>query len=188
MKSEKTKENILLQTIGLIQETGGDIESITIRGIAARAGVGVGLINHYFGSKEHLVEACVQTIISEVIRSFRPELTDDTSPAALTKCVARQVMDVLMDNRQLSRLSILGDMNRPQSLDNTMKTVAGFAGHLSGGEPNGKHKLEAFMITSVLQGAFLRKDLLGESFGIDFYDKRQRDEFIDGLVERIAGT
>jgi AcrR family transcriptional regulator len=66
MKSEKTKENIIANTIALIRETNGDTASISIRKIAERANVGTGLINHYFATKENLLEVCVQTIISEI--------------------------------------------------------------------------------------------------------------------------
>jgi AcrR family transcriptional regulator len=40
----------------------GDIKKITIRRIAEEAGVGVGLINHYFETKDNLIEVCVQKI------------------------------------------------------------------------------------------------------------------------------
>jgi AcrR family transcriptional regulator len=185
MKSDRTKENIIQQTIALIRESNGAVEDITIRGIAQRAGVGVGLVNHYFQSKDHLIEVCVQTIIGGVIRSFRPELPSE-DPLEVTKVVAKQVMDFLMDNQEVSRVSILGDMKQPAVADNTMKTVAGFAARLSGGQAAQEHRLYAFMITAVLQCAFLRKETLKDSLGVDFYDKQQRDSFIDDLVERFG--
>ncbi len=186
MKSDITKENIIRQTISLIQETDGSSEHITIRKIAGKMGVGVGLINHYFGSKDNLMEVCVQTIISEVIHAFQPRLCDGEDPVELTKCVAKQVMDFLMNNRQISKISILGDLKQPKLLDNTMKTVLGFGSRLSGGHITERHKTAAFMITAVLQEAFLRKDLMKDSFGIDFYDKGDRDRFIDSIVERFG--
>lgn len=186
MKSEKTKDKIIEETISLIKETNGDTENITMRRIAERAGIGVGLANHYFQSKEHLIEVCVQTIIQQVIGSFHPSLCESNDPLEVTKCVAKQVMDFLMENPQISRVSILGDLKQPKATDNTMKTVGGFGGRLSGGQPTAKHKIQSFMITAVLQEAFLRKDLFRESFGIDFYSKAERDRFIDSIVERFG--
>ena len=186
MKSDKTKENIIKQTICLLQETNGETENITIRKIAERAKVGVGLVNHYFQSKDHLIEVCVQTIVSGVIDSFRPKLCESKEPIEITKCVAKQVMDFLMDNRQISRVSILGDLKQPEAEDNTMKTVLGFGKSLSGGQMTEKHSVDSFMITSVLQVAFLRKDRLKNNLGIDFYDKGQRDGFIDSIIERFG--
>lgn len=186
MKSDKTREKIIQQTISLIQESDGISEKITIRKIAGKAGIGVGLVNHYFDSKDNLIEICVQRIISEVIRAFRPDLRESKDPIEITKSVAKQVMDFLMGNQQVSKVSILSDLKQPKLMDNTMKTVLGFGAHLSGGQITEKHKINAFMITSVLQEAFLRKDCLKDSFGIDFYDKEQRDLFIDNIIERFA--
>lgn len=186
MKSDVTKENILQQTICLIQESNGISESITIRKIAERAGVGVGLVNHYFDSKEKLIEICVQTMISGVISAFRPALGDGRDPIEITKSVAKQVMDFLMENQQISKVSILGDLKQPKAMDNTMKTVLGFDSCLSGGQITEEHKRRAFMITTVLQEAFLRKDLMKEGFGVDFYNKEQRGQFIDDVIERFA--
>lgn len=185
-KAEITKDNIIQQTIGLIKESDGSTENITMRKIAQRAGIGVGLANHYFTSKECLIETCVQTIIREVISSFRPESCESEEPIEITKCVAKQVMDFLMDNPQISRLSILGDLKQPKAMDNTMKTVMGFGRQLSGGQMTAKHMLNSYMITSALQAAFLRKDLMQENFGIDFYDKQQRDQLIDSIVGRFG--
>ena len=186
MKSDITKESIIQETIRLLQESDGLPESITIRRIAERAGVGVGLINHYFGSKENLIEICVQTIISGVIGAFRPALGDWADPVEITKTVAKQVMDFLMENPQISRVSILGDMKQPKPADNTMKTVFGLGSRLPGGQLTVEHKRRAFMLTAVLQEAFLRRDLMKESFDVDFYDKAQRDQFIDDVVERYV--
>ena len=186
MKSERTKENIIQQTISLIKETNGAAEDITIRKIAERAGVGVGLINHYFQSKDHLIEVCVQTIISEVINSFRPEACESNEPIEITKCVAKQVMDFLMDNKQISRVSILSDLKQPSVTDNTMKTVLSFAKSLSGGQLTDKHLISSFMIISVLQEAFLRMGILKECIGVDFNSKEQRDNFIDYIIERFG--
>jgi AcrR family transcriptional regulator len=188
MKSDKTKENIIKQTICLIKETNGATENITMRKIAERAGIGVGLANHYFKSKEFLIEVCVQTIISEVINSFRPEACESNEPIEITKYVAKQVMDFLMDNKQISKVSILSDLKKPRAMDNTMKTVFGFGTCLSGGEMTHKQLINSFMITSVLQEAFLRKDILKDSLGINFNDKNERDKFIDYIIERFGGN
>ncbi len=186
MKSDISKENIIQQTICLIQESDGIIENITIRKIAERSNVGVGLVNHYFDSKENLIEICVQTIISGVIGAFQPALSENGNSIEITKSVTKQVVDFLMDNQQISKVSILGDLKQPKLMDNTMKTVLGFATRLSGGQIAQEQKVKAFMITAVLQEAFLRKDCLNDSLGIDFYDKEQRDYFINDIIERFA--
>ncbi len=185
MKSDITKENIIKHTIALIRETDGNTDSITMRKIAQRAGVGVGLINHYFVSKDHLIEVCVQSIIGSVILSFRPQPSPAGESTITPGDVAKQVMDFLIQHKQISRVSILGDMNRPAEDDNTMKTALGLTKSMSGGRITPKNMMESFMIISVLQAAFLRKEVLKECIGVDMYDKVQRDELIDTITERF---
>lgn len=46
------KDKIINVTIDLIKEANGNIDKITIREIAKRAEIGVGLINYHFKSKK----------------------------------------------------------------------------------------------------------------------------------------
>ena len=62
----EVKDKIINVTIDLIKEANGNIDKITIREIAKRAEIGVGLINYHFQSKKNLVDICVQQIISNV--------------------------------------------------------------------------------------------------------------------------
>lgn len=186
MKSDRTKEIIMQHTIELIQDSNGLMENITMRGIAKHAGVSLGLINHHFGTKENLIEQCVQRIIKTVIGSFRPGLATDEDSVETTKRIAKLVMDFLIANPEIAKISILGDLKHPGEVDNTMGTVRGFERRLSGGDVHDTHcRTEAFMITAAMQVAFLRKDVLRETIGIDFSDKPQRDAYIDDLVERF---
>lgn len=187
-KSEKTKEKIIEQTISLIKENNGDINKITIRKIAEQSKVGIGLINHYFKSKDKLIENCVQRIINNVIYSFKPGVCKSSDRMEIIKCIAKQVMDFLMENQQISRISILGDLTNPKAVDNTMGTVLGFAGCISKGKPTEKDIRNAFMLTTILQESFLRKDILKTSLKIDFYDKSERDSYIDNVIDKVIGN
>lgn len=183
--SEETKELIIRETIKLIQEMNGNVEQITIRKIAERSGVGVGLINHYFESKKTLLETCVQKVISGVIVSFKPQLDESQSRRTIIYSVACQVMDFLMENQQISRMSILADMNNPRNTDNTMETVRGFAASLSGTNSTLQDLEDAFLLTAILQESFLRKDVLINAIGINFYNKIERDEYIKRSIMKL---
>ena len=73
MSAKETKEKILKCTTELLLERGGDIGNVTIRTIAARAGIGVGLTNHYFSSKEQLIEECIESVFSELFEMLGGE-------------------------------------------------------------------------------------------------------------------
>ncbi|MDP3448647.1 MAG: helix-turn-helix domain-containing protein, partial [Eubacteriales bacterium] len=115
--AERTTDLILETAESLILESGGDVERVTIRLIAERASISVGLVNYYFQSKTKLIEACVQRMIGGVVNSFVPQLPKESIPAERLGRVAAQVADYLESHAQISRISILGDMNAPFALD-----------------------------------------------------------------------
>lgn len=187
MKSEETKERIIHETIQLIKEMKGEIEKVTIRKIADKAQVGVGLINHYFKSKDNLIQISVQRIIKQVVTTF--EVTDIArlKPMELTKTVACQVVDFLMENLQISKVSILEDLNNPKEKDNSIQTAIGFAYCMSGGVDLERYRKKAFFLLSILQESFLRKDVLYSNIGVDFENEEQRKQYINDIIEMIMG-
>ncbi len=187
MKAEKTKELIIEQTILLITETDGNVDLLTIRKIAERANIGVGLINHYFESKDKLIELCVQRIIGGVVHSFRVDECVGMKPIEMTKYVVKQVIDFLMKNEQISKISILGDLKNPKEKDNSMNTVLGLAHCMAGGQNTDQYLRKAFYLITILQESFLRKNVLVENMGVDFCDKAQRDHYIEELVDTMMG-
>ena len=80
MSAKETKEKILKCTTELILERGGDIGNVTIRTIAARAGIGVGLANHYFESKEQLINECIDRVFSELFEMLTGEVRETNVP------------------------------------------------------------------------------------------------------------
>lgn len=177
------KKAIVDATIELIQESGGNTEELTVRTIAERSNVGIGLINYHFQTKENLIEVSVQQIIGEVISKFKPDMNGNLNRIEQLKNVVKSVADFLAGNPSVARISILGDFKTPKTFDNTMQTVKGFGLSLKDVDfPDKDKTLLMFMITSVLQAVFLRRELSEELFGYQFDDKVQRDRFIDVIM------
>ncbi len=78
------KEHIINVTTELIERYGGDTKKITARIIAENAGVGLGLINYHFGSKDNLIMLCVQRIIEKVVADFKMGQDFETDKERLT--------------------------------------------------------------------------------------------------------
>lgn len=186
-KSEKVKERIIEAATSLITESAGDVANINTRAIAEKAGVGVGLINYHFQTKDNLIEICVERMIGEVIAAFSPE-TQAQSPVARLKHSAKLVMDFLVENPAVARISMLSDYKNPKGDDNTMKSAMSVKLVLgSSGLPEKEQLILAFALTSVMQALFLRKDRSGEVFGYDVNIKEQRDDVLNLLIESIFG-
>ena len=177
-KAEQTTETILSATEALILESDGDAQRVTIRQIAERAEVSVGLVNYYFASKDNLIEACIQRMIGGVVSAFRPSLPTEATQSERLGSTAAQVAAFLDQHAQISRISILSDMNAPDAKDNTMGTSRGFCNTIGADARDQDAMLRAFCLTAILQSLFLRKDALLESLCLDWDDVQQRDALL----------
>lgn len=76
-KGEQTRAAILNSALDLLQEHG--YEKTTMREIAKRAGVSLGNAYHYFGSKEHLIQAFYHRLHKDHLNATRAMLQRETS-------------------------------------------------------------------------------------------------------------
>lgn len=183
-----TKEKIIEATIKLIEGSNGDITDISTRDIADAAGVGAGLLNYHFQTKENLVEICVDRIIKNIVTSFNPSTSDQT-PVDRLKYSAKIVFDFFVANPAIVRVSMLSDIKNPRQDDNTVLSSKLIAKTLSElGITEKEHFLLSFTLVSVMQTLFLRRAQCGDLFGYDMNDKKQRDAVIDILVENIFSS
>lgn len=179
------KEKILKAAEELIQAGDGAAERLTVRAIAEKAGVGVGLINYHFQTKENLIELCVQRIIGRVVSGFRP-VHEAASGRERVKAAAKEVFRFLLENPAVSRISILGDLKSPGTQDNTMGTVEGFLRLLGDASPRARAQVFAF--TATLQEAFLRRDITSACLGYDVRIPEERDALSGLLADTLLET
>ncbi len=123
--NQDLKEQIINATIALIENSDGLIENITIRAIAQKANVAVGLINYHFESKKNLIEVCVQRIISHVMATFPKNAevesapTPDDEPESEMPSFTARVFDFLLNHPEIARISILADLSEPNIASNS---------------------------------------------------------------------
>lgn len=186
-KTKNIKEHIMDVTTQLIQESDGDINQITIRRIAERAQVGLGLINYHFGSKDKLILECIQRIINNVVHCFTPEekVYGENDDKYRLANWAKQVYDFLFENRVISMMSILGDLQDYRAACNSVNTQIGLALALDNFTDNKQKRMLVFTLTSIMQVAFLLGEYSKEVIGYDLYKKEERDLFIDTVVEML---
>jgi AcrR family transcriptional regulator len=68
-QKQDARSRILSTTLELIRET-DDPASVTVRQVAARAGVGIGLVNYHFGSRDRLLNEVIGTLMNEEVSPF----------------------------------------------------------------------------------------------------------------------
>ena len=192
MKKDNSKEQLIEATITLINENNGDVSKVTIREIATRSGVAVGLINYLFGNKDNLITICVQKIILNVVTTFSPNLNIDSSLDNNSKtkyklsATAKQVFEFLFNNKSIARISILNDYKDYSDNSNSSMTIKGFTRLLGDLEVDElKKERIAFYLTSTMQVAFIRSLSNSNYLGYDFTNKESRDRFIDDLIDKL---
>ena len=209
MSALETKEKILDTTLALIKERNGDTVGVTIRMIADRAGIGVGLTNHYFKSKEILIEECIAPVMEEVFDNFKTSDGEEGRVGSIeaTKREARFVMHFMLENEAVARAAIQSNAASGNGEDYFSRLTDAFAysmadkaeleAMLNNDRISEKmrqqfrehcvseQRRKAFMITSSIREAFIRKDTLPGIIGIDLNDSEQCDEYIDEMVEML---
>lgn len=92
-KGEQTRALILTSALDLLQEHG--YEKTTMRAIARKAGVSLGNAYHYFGSKEHLIQAFYHRTHEEHLAAVRPVLAKETDMKSRLLTVIRLKISTL---------------------------------------------------------------------------------------------
>lgn len=92
-KGEQTRGLILNSALDLLQEHG--YEKTTMRAIAKHAGVSLGNAYHYFGSKEHMIQAFYHRLHEEHLAALTPVLERETTFKARLFAVMRLKISTL---------------------------------------------------------------------------------------------
>lgn len=181
-KNANVKNHIIEVTTELIEKHNGSIKDITARMIAAKAGVGLGLINYHFGSKEKLITECVQRIIGKVVTEFQMTEQYETDKERLTNC-ATYVFNFLFEHSAISRVSILGDLQNYTENCNSVLTQQGFSLSFKSDISNEDKSMFVFILTAAMQIAFLGSETIKQLLGYDFTKTEDRAAYIGKLVD-----
>jgi AcrR family transcriptional regulator len=92
-KGEQTKALILNTALEMLHQRG--YENTTMRAIAGKAGVSLGNAYHYFGSKDHLIQAFYHRTHEDHLRAALPALQKESSLKARLLSVIRLKIDTL---------------------------------------------------------------------------------------------
>lgn len=187
-----SKERIIEVTTELIREKGDRLHEITVREICRRADVGVGLVNYYFASKDHLIETCVERIVNGIVDVFRTmeAATRQMAPFERLEMLGRRTFTFLFEHCALSRISILGDMRSPRVDDNTHRTYAAYLPLVAACRPDWDEKTaqrRTFDLIAAMQQAFLRADVIREQTGVDLVKEADRNAFHTRVLRDLLG-
>ncbi|MHB8087844.1 MAG: TetR/AcrR family transcriptional regulator [Anaerolineaceae bacterium] len=160
-------------------------EKITMRRIAERAGVGIGLINYHFQSREKLLNEVVNQTMTIATESwFDPTRTDEIPALQRLRNILIETAQISAKYPQFAEISVTydllhGDFGIEKMI---LPILREHFGPL-------KTELEittcALMLISCLQVILLRRIEFKTYSGINIFDDKQRDFLIDLMLNLI---
>ncbi len=191
--STDSREAIIEAATALIEQSGEGVDSIAVRDICGRAGVGLGLVNYHFGSKERLVEVCVERMVNGVVDRFRQMREDAAglSPFEKIEYLGNMTLDFLFEHRAVSKISMLTDMRSPRADDNTGRTFAAYLPLVAACRPDLDEagvRRTTFCLITVMQQAFLRQEAFFALTGVDLTQKEERRAWHRQILRDILGV
>lgn len=188
-KERDVKEAIIEITINLIAKY-GDTSLITVREIANLAGVGFGLINYHFQTKDNLINICIMKLIGDTVNQLQSfSSASDTNPREKLFEISRGIMEFMVVNSGLAKISITNDFCGPNENDNTAqltRMLLPLVNEVANREvPEEDLIILLHIYISSLEAAFLRKEVLRDTMGINLSEPQQRDNFIRFCMGKI---
>ena len=183
-KDQDTRQ-MIINTARLLLEETEDVEKITVRQIAERAGIGTGLINYHFKSKDNLLCIAIGDTMTSIISDFsKAECYADLEPIEKLREMLKELYD-FSDKREklmhfiLSRDILNGNMQTPLHLIPLLKQIFGDKKDDMG------LRILALQILYPIQITGLNRNEFYMYSGIDVSDQEQRNRFIDNLLNNL---
>lgn len=184
--NQDTKEKII-EAAGIMIKENTDVNKITVRGIAKLAGVGTGLINYYFGSKDNLLAAAIEKRVDDAVAQIlnRAEM-QSMDPAERIKNMLDTIYELFEAYEKLAKFMLTMELQR-----GSMQVELYLIPMLKELFQNKKNELElriiALQILQPLQVAIMSASTFKMYSGVDIYKREERRKFIDTLVNNVAG-
>lgn len=180
-----TKNRIIKTAIEILDEV-TDVDKITVRQVAERANVGVGLINYHFKSKVNLLSIAVGEVMAKMATGF---LTGDNyfdlEPVPKLKKMLKELCNFVGPHEKLLQFMLAqgimnGDMQAPLFLVPVLREIFG--------EQKDEMDLRiiALQIILPIQVTSISASSFHLYSGINLHDEVQRNNFIDNLIDNLV--
>ena len=182
---QDARQTLIDITKALLEEQ-NDVESITVRLIAERAGVGTGLINYHFKSKDNLLSIAIGDVMAEAIRSFTSTgMNAELDPVAKLKRLLNELFLIICRNKKLMRF-ILSQEIMEGNLKTALYLIPLLKEIFGAQKDDMELRIIALQIIHPIQVTGLNSDAFHMFSGIDLYNEEQRGTFIDMLINNLV--
>jgi TetR/AcrR family transcriptional regulator, regulator of cefoperazone and chloramphenicol sensitivity len=186
-----TRERLLKTAVQLLGK--GGPEKLTIRQIAARAGVNVAAVNYHFHSKEHLVDEAIYAFSA---KAFAAGMKVFSAPGVTAEQRLVQFFQGyaygLVEFRGATRTAFIGIMNAASAegkyagMTREMFAAARrCVAEMTGESDEAELGRKSLMLFSGVVFPFLCLELFKSAGGVDYGNRAERDRYIEMLVRAL---
>lgn len=182
--SRSLKEHMIDTAVELLAEK-ADVDQITVRQIAERAGVSVGSVHYHFGSKNSLLAAAIEKSVLQMAESVLADAqAADAAPADQLKGMLKAVFSLEPNQEKLARFLLLqyiteGNLQTPLFVVRFLQDVCAEA-------TESRLQILAWQIVQPLIVATIAPAAFRRYCGVDMYDEAARGRFIEELVDNVT--
>ncbi|MDF2921498.1 MAG: transcriptional regulator [Paenibacillaceae bacterium] len=184
--SEQDARQAIIEAAKALLDEAADIGKITVRQIAQRAGVGTGLINYHFQSKDNLLSIAIGDVMSATIQAFTTaDAYSLLEPVARLKEMMKELYTLAGSYDKLIRFILSheimdGRMQTPLLLLPLLKEIFGSQ------KDDLQLRTMALQILYPIQVTALHPDAFHLYSGINLSDPGQRSQFVDVLIDNLT--
>jgi AcrR family transcriptional regulator len=174
------REQIMQATIDLLGDQ-NDTDRITMRQIAEKAGVGLGLINYHFKTRDALINEAIGEMMFHAAKPyFSIPSSVQENPAEAIKAIFRATAEIGI-RYSLARFTVQyallqGNMEVPALIVPLIRQYFGSS------KTDLEIRLMAFSMVTAIQVAYIRSDAFRLFAGVDIQNEQQCNEIIDVIV------
>jgi len=179
MKTD-AKEQILDVTVKLLKDS-KDPESITVRDIAAAAGVQLAMINYYFHSKDELLYQAVGILRNKMAGDWLKGKDKEMNPYMRFREMLIALCGMSVKYSRYMRLTVEYELTRAEivSPQHTLPLIREICGDK---RSEISIRITAYQIISTLQLIFFRAKDIGAYLGFDVLEYNRMVEIIDTIL------
>lgn len=182
---QDTRKRIVKSALEILDEV-ADVEKVTVRQIAERAGVGIGLINYHFRTKDNLLRIAIGDVMAEMATSLaQTGYHAESEPATRLKTMLKQLYSFGERHEKLIQFMLKdgllnGDMQAPLFLMPVLREIFGHR------KDEIELRIISLQILLPIQVTSISPSAFHFYSGIDLRNMEQRNNFIDSLVENLV--
>lgn len=181
---ETARERMVRITTELLLE-GKAPQAITVKEIIERAGVGMGMVNYHFQTKEHLVDLAIERFMLFVVPSVKDMLLahKELPPKEQLFLVVSEVADCITKSPgdSIARQAFLQNLMQGVKGDTTALAAEVLYEPMRRALPHCSEQevwVRLQMLVFTLEMALLRAPIMKEVNRLDFYNQSDRNDFL----------